>query len=260
MTGSDSMSSDDYVRKVVNNHRLPDTIDAYTESYIISPLKSLIREWGGNNLCDIKLSGSRAKGTAIDIATDLDLFISLSSNTPYTLKEIYNKLYDFITENGIKARKQNVSIGIEYKGKKVDLVPAKRQSQYGNDHSLYKRKADSWTKTNIDTHISKVRKSGRRDEIVALKVWREEHYLEFPSIYLECFTIDALSNHSLSAPGANVWYMLQFIADNITTKRVVDPANSNNLLSDDLTNTEKKALADQARESLSQKYWSNIIW
>lgn len=75
------------------------------------------------------MSGSRAKGTAIDIATDLDLFISLSSTTSNTLKEIYDSLYDCMIRQGITARKQNVSIGITYQNKDVDLVPAKRQGQ-----------------------------------------------------------------------------------------------------------------------------------
>lgn len=254
------MTSDQYVNSIVQKHKLPETLDSYTTTYIVSPLKRIISSWAGVCLCETKLSGSRAKGTAIDIATDLDLFISLSSTTQNTLKEIYDSLYDRMVEEGISARKQNVSIGITYLGRKIDLVPAKRQSQYGNDHSLYRRKANSWTKTNIDTHISHVRQSGRITEITALKIWRENHGLEFPSILLECFVIDSLYGRSQNAPADNFMYLLRDIRDNIQTRRIVDPANINNVLSDELTFSEKTALKDTAQESLAAPYWGQIIW
>ncbi len=254
------MTSNEYIESIVRKHKLPDTIDSYTNSMVVGPLKKIIKDWAGMCLCDIKLSGSRAKGTAIDIATDLDLFISLSSTTNNTLKEIYDSLYDYVIKQGISARRQNVSIGITYQNKDVDLVPAKRQGQYGNDHSLYRRKAASWTKTNIDTHIHTVKNSGRITEIVALKIWRENHNLEFPSIYLECFAIEALSGRRFYSHADNFIFLLENIRDNIVNKRIIDPANSNNILSDELNYNEKKKLAVQATSSLSERYWESIIW
>lgn len=254
------MTADQYVNAIVEKHRLPDTLDNYTSIYVVSPLKKIISNWAGACLCETKLSGSRAKGTAIDLSTDLDLFISLSSTTRNSLEEIYNSLYNRMLEEQISVRKQNVSIGVTYQGKKVDLVPAKRQGQYGNDHSLYRRKAGSWTKTNIDTHISCVRQSGRITEITALKIWRENHNLEFPSIYLECFAIDSLYGRSLNAPADNIMHLLRDIRDNIQTRRVIDPANTNNILSEELTQMEKKALSNAAQQSLLAPYWGEIIW
>lgn len=254
------MTSNEYVMNVVRNHALPAQLDTNTVYYVVNPLKRVIAEWAGSCLCETKLSGSRAKGTAIDLSTDLDLFISLTSNTTNSLKEIYDSLYNWVTRKGITARKQNVSIGITYGGQKIDLVPAKRQGQYGNDHSLYRSKADTWTKTNIDTHISRVNNSGRRNEIIALKVWRENHRLEFPSIYLETLAIDALSGRYSSDTASNFSYLLRYIGDNIGSLRVVDPANSNNILSDDLTTGEKRILSTQAQKSLTEQYWEQIIW
>lgn len=254
------MTSNEYVMNVVRNHALPAQLDTNTVYYVVNPLKRVIAEWAGSCLCETQLSGSRAKGTAIDLSTDLDLFISLTSNTTNSLKEIYDSLYNWVTRKGITARKQNVSIGITYGGQKIDLVPAKRQGQYGNDHSLYRSKADTWTKTNIDTHISRVNNSGRRNEIIALKVWRENHRLEFPSIYLETLAIDALSGRSSSDTASNFSYLLRYIGDNIGSLRVVDPANSNNILSDDLTAGEKRILSTQAQKSLTEQYWEQIIW
>jgi hypothetical protein len=104
---------------------------------------------------------------------------------------MFNSLYNALSS--FSPRKQNVSIGILANGYSIDLVPGKRQSQWGNDHSLYKSKTQSWTQTNVSKHVSYVQNSGRVDEIRILKVWRQLHQLEFPSFFLEMATIDALS-------------------------------------------------------------------
>lgn len=65
---------------------------------------------------------------------------------------------------------------------------------------------------------------------------------------------------SLNAPADNIMYLLRDIRDNIQTRRVVDPANTNNILSEELTQMEKKALSDAAQQSLLAPYWGEIIW
>lgn len=102
------MTSEEYISRVVDMHVLPDCIDKNTQCNIVNPLIRIIEDWAGNCLCDVKLSGSRAKGTAIDLSTDFDLFISLSSSTNESLKDIYNSLYNYLVGSGLEARKQNV--------------------------------------------------------------------------------------------------------------------------------------------------------
>ena len=113
--------------------------------------------------------------------------------TPCSLKEIYYSLCNYVSARGIVIRKQNVSIGVTYQGRKIDLVPARRIDSHSNYHNLYKRKQDSWMQTNIDLHINNVRTSSRVTEITALKIWKELHNLEFPSICLETYALNALS-------------------------------------------------------------------
>lgn len=175
------------------------------------------------------------------------------------MREIYESLYNYVSTRGVTSRKQNVSIGVTYKNKKVDLVPAKRQDSHSNDHSLYKRKQDSWTKTNIDVHINDVKRSSRVTEIIALKIWKELHKLEFPSIYLEKFVLDALSGRNRYDYANNFVYLLTDIADNFESRRVIDSANTANILSDDLTVAEKRKIAQQARIDLTKR-WNQVIW
>lgn len=251
--------SDKYLLEIVQKYKLPDEIDFYTSEYVVKPLKNIVSAWANQYLVDIKLSGSMAKGDATILSSDLDLFISLSSTTPCTLQEIYESLYDYVSTRGISSRKQNVSIGVTYKSKKIDLVPAKRWDSRSNDHSLYKRKQDSWTKTNIDVHINDVKRSSRVTEIIALKIWKELHKLEFPSIYLEKFVLDALSGRNRYDYANNFVYLLTDIADNFESRRVIDSANTANILSDDLTIAEKRKIAQQARIDLTKR-WNQVIW
>jgi hypothetical protein len=160
--------SDEYVLEVANKYCIGKDIDLFTKVFVIDPLKDLIQQWAGNCYNDVYLSGSRVKGTAINMSSDLDLFISLKSDTNNTLKEIYQSLNNFLISRGYSTRQQNVSIGVEVQGKQVDLVPAKKRLGNTNYHSLYLSKQDSWTQTNVIEHINKVINSGRITEIVLL--------------------------------------------------------------------------------------------
>ena len=219
-----------------------------------------IWRWGGSQVSSLDYLGSFAKGTGNNISTDVDLFISLKSDTQENLKQIYESLFTCATNQGWSPVRQNVSIGISANGMKLDLVPGKIQAGYQNVHSLYKRKSDSWTQTNVKKHIDTVRNSGRTKEIRVIKIWRNLHSLSFPSFYLELAVIEGLKGRSKTNLAANVLHSLNYIGASLPTSRIVDPANTNNVISDDLTLAEKNAVARQAKASGGEQYWRDIIW
>ena len=251
-----------YIETINKKYQRPIGIDATTKITVFDTLEQQIKMWAncnGYSLTDIKLSGSRAKGTAISLASDMDMFISLSSANTASLGTIFNSLFTYFNTSYL-CRKQNVSVRVTYNGLNVDLVPGKRQSQYGCDHSLYKSKQDTWMKTNVDEHINIVKNSPRAPEIVAVKIWRQRHNLPFPSIFLELVIIEALKNKGTSDHDTNFLSLLDYLHGNIQTVRIIDPANTNNILSNDICASEKKAIADKARESRSKKSWNEILW
>ncbi len=127
-------------------------------------LMSSIREWAGDRLVSVHPSGSFMKGTAVLSGTDIDRFISLSEDTTEALKEIHDKLFTKLTAAGYAPTRQNVSLNIKVLAYSVDLVPAKRQSAGTTDHSLYRRRAGTWTKTNVMKHIAYVIAAQRQHE------------------------------------------------------------------------------------------------
>lgn len=61
-------------------------------------------------------------------------------------------------------------------------------------------------------------------------------------------------------PASNVWTILEYLRDNMASARIQDPANTNNILSDDLTDTEKRAVAAASHATRSRSSGGNVIW
>lgn len=252
------MTADEYLQNILAREAV-DTGMYSPVRGVQATLQPIIQEWAGTVLSSVSPSGSFAKGTANKSGTDIDIFISLTNGTNGTLKEIYESLFKKMTEKGYTPRRQNVSINVKVNGYSVDLVPAKRQDTYSDDHSLYRRKADTWTKTNVATHISHVRQGGRLNETRVLKLWRNQKGLDFPSFYLELVVITALSGSYYGTLSANVRKVFEYLRDTFPNARVVDPANTNNIISDDLTAAERAKIKSAAEQALVAPYWENIV-
>lgn len=252
------MTADEYLRSILNRERVDTSLTSPVRG-VQALLTPVIKGWAGQQLSDISPSGSFAKGTANRSGTDIDLFVSLSSTTTNPLKELYESLAAALQKAGYPPRRQNVSLGIKVGDYDVDVVPAKRQASTGNDHSLYKRRADSWTKTNVAQHVALVGGSGRTDEIRIIKLWRKQKGIDFLSFYLELTVIEALRGKHTGNLATNVLTALEYLRDRFANARVVDPANSNNVISDDLTDAQKRAIAAAAKTAREAPSWSDIV-
>ena len=117
----------------------------------------------------------------------------------------------------------------------------------------------------IQIHINDISASGRLNEIKLLKIWRQLNGLDFPSIYLEYLTLQILSGKSKDATrlGENFLHILRELSKDISNPlftRIIDPANSANILSDLLNEEEKRTIILKAKTAISQKYWESIVW
>ncbi len=180
----------------------------------------------------VSLAGSHAKGTDLR-DSDVDIFIQLAPDTPASLKEIQRSLAEHLIPYGATLR--NVSVRVTYDRMSIDLVPAR-----GN--MLWQARFNTWLKTDIDKQIRYVRDSGFIDEILALKIWRRRHALKFPSFLMELAVIHARPKTFRD--------VLHFLATDFPTARLIDPGNSNNVVSDLLTEVERLHIARRARLSL----------
>lgn len=252
------MTGDQYLAGVLRTWKGP-VGTAGPGGQVLRELTPVLHAWASSCLAELKLSGSYAKGTSVRGDSDVDIFISLIPTTSGTLAELYESLAKFVGERGYQVRRQNVSVRIAHGNYKVDLVPARQQDRWSGDHSLHVRRRGTWTKTNVDKHIENVRSSGHSEVVVLMKRWRDFHGLAATSFALELATLRALGSQRSTGLEADMIAVLRFISTQIKTAALIDPANTNNNVADDLTAGEKAALSTRAAASLSARTWNEVI-
>ena len=173
---------------------------------------------------------------------DVDLFLSLSPDTPGPLQSLHSSLAHFFRD--FSAQPRNVSLRIRLDHLNVDLVPARRR-HHSTDHTLWQLRRSTWLQTNIQEQIRYVRQSGFLDHILALKIWRRRHAL-------------SRSPQALS-PSARFLHLLDFLSSQFPATSLTDPANSNNLVSGLLTPEQKLSISQTARQSLAAPTWPQIL-
>jgi hypothetical protein len=123
------MTPDQYVESIIAKYAVPRGPTSPAER-LGSAVGGPIRTWAGAQLNSLEYSGSYAKETGVHGISDVDIYVSLKSNTGGTLKELFDSLFSLAQRSGWAPRPQNVSIGITLNGTKADLVPARVQEGY----------------------------------------------------------------------------------------------------------------------------------
>lgn len=274
------MTANEYLQRLIDNKANSNTY-TQNESQAKLQIHQWINEWRQNFntgsywssiSVDVQLSGSRAKGTSLKGKSDMDLFVSITdTNNERTPKEYYDSLYNFLKpklKNDM--RKQNVSLGLDYAGCDIDITPAKKLNSQSysrnmwekfNDHYLWQNKKQKRFKTNIQKHIDLVQQYGRQKEIMLIKMWRNCHNLELPSIYIEILASEVLGKRDYNS---DLWQdtrkLLIALRDTIYTRAIIDPSNSENCISDSIDDGEKEMISKSARNTLSETYLEQMIW
>ena len=253
------MNANTYLLSIIKKYSILEE----ERSRILSKVRALwkeIRKWNNQYIIRIIPSGSFSKGTVIKGSdVDIDLMISLKNQIPFTLKEAYESLYEHLCHS-YYPRKQNVSIRIIFNGIKVDLVPAKRLPNMLYPHSIYVSKLDTWTKTNIHKHIYIIKNSPHKKIIILLKIWCHLHKLDFPSFLLELTVLEALKRKPFFGIEKKFLAVLKYIIEQFACVKIYDPANTNNIVSDTITNNQKLQIIQMAKSSYDSDCWEKIVW
>lgn len=253
------MLADEYLRSVLASYDLPSGPGSPVENAEVE-LATLVKEWAGRYLMGIEPCGSYATGTRVKGGTDIDLLVALGPRTPLEIPKLYDRLFAFIKCRNHKPERQSISIGLTWHGLKVDLIPARQEWGGNNDYTVFETARLRTTKTNFGTHIKAVRDSGRVGEIRLLKIWRDLRHLRFPSFCLELVVIDALKRRPTNQPADNMLGVFEYLHTVFPGAPMRDPANRENIVSDDMLKHEKLAISDAAVANLRQKDWNKIVW
>ena len=252
------LTVDQYAASIVEKYH----VDADTGSpahRAADEIIPLLKQWSKQYLLGITLSGGYAKNTAISLSAHVDVLVSLGPVPGMAMKTIFWNLFEFLSDRDLRPHTRYVSIQVPFKDLRIDVIPACRE-QGTSRNILFNKKTGEAVVTDVTRHIHMVANSGRQQEICALKVWRERASLEFPSLYLELTVLHALESERFGQLADNVMAVLRYIDLRFEQGVVRDPANPQNVISNDLNAADKKALARAARKAIEDENWKKMIW
>jgi hypothetical protein len=221
----------------------------------------------------IRYGGSKAKGTMIKEAYDLDMtcyFARDENGAGETLQEIYENVEAALADDYLITRKPSA---VRLKSRDlnqwatdfhIDVVPGRFIDEKNEDVFLYRSSGEKGRqKTNLDVHIEHVKGSGVTDAIRLMKLWRACNFLSVRHFVLELLTIERLKyKKSLDLPAQlkHVWTELRDNVDDIT---IEDPANpTGNDLSELFNASVRQELSSTARRTLElieKSGWESVF-
>ena len=203
----------------------------------------------------VTVAGSHAKGTALR-GSDVDIFVSLAPGTPGSLANVQSSIARHLTP--YYPEKRNVAVRIQVEHASVDVVVGRRRENSPN-HTLWQARHQTWLQTDLTEQTRHARAASIEAEAVALKLWRRQRGLRFPSFLMELAAIRALTSCRAGSVSERFLSLLEFLATDFEQARLIDPANSNNIVSDALSPDEALKIASAAATSLKAASWPDII-
>jgi hypothetical protein len=204
-------------------------------------------------------AGSFGKDTMIREAYDLDVVLSFPPTERAALRDIFRSVHGTLQSAGYVVRPRIVALRLPHEGGfHIDVVPGRAQDESFRYATLYRNGEDTTMQTSIKAHIETIRDSGCREVIKLMKLWRLRHGLDWETFALEQTVIRALHGRHKDDLSRCLWTVLEFLRDDIATVRLLDPANSNNVI--EIPPPTRSALRLAADRCLDARTWEEIIW
>ena len=251
------MSNDDYLRGLLQQQKLTDQ-----EIKGLRDLRDQIE--GQLSVLPARprfyYAGSYGKKTMVRARYDLDIVVYWPNTCTDTLKKIYDDVGRTLMRHWKRVEPKNVSWELPFVGAfHIDVVPGRALDAAYYEANLYRSDNGRSLKTSVKRHIDTVRGSGRTDPIRLMKLWRERNAVPFKkSFLLEMMTIEACKGMRTDQIAPQVVAALTYVRDNILTCNLVDPANSNNSLCDDLSAGRKASIRQAAQNALAGS-WAQVF-
>lgn len=105
-----------------------------------------------------------------------------------------------------------------------------------------------------------IKKSPHKNIIILLKIWCHLHKLDFPSFLLELTVLEALKRKSILGIERKFITILKYLIEQFYYTKIYDPANTNNIVSDTITDNQKLQIIQMARLSYESDCWEKVVW
>jgi len=234
-------------------------------------VEKLIRDKFGS-IPTIRYGGSKAKGTLIKEAYDLDIicyFPHDSNVAGETLEDIYKNVRDclvgtYYVEEKTSALRLRAKELADYKRDfHIDVVPGRFTDDTKTDSFIFQKSAEKGRlKTNLDVHVAHIKDSEVLDAIRLLKLWKTRKALKIKQFVFELLIVDLLARKKSKALADQLTHVWTAIKDSSGPIGVEDPANpSGNDLSVLVSEawSELTAAASSTLESIKNSGWEVIF-
>jgi tRNA nucleotidyltransferase (CCA-adding enzyme) len=264
------MGTNEYLQKLLESQDLADDSQEMTTLRDRrKEIEALLRKTFPDASPTIRYGGSKAKGTLIKEAYDLDLIFypphdDISAGE--TLKDIYEnarealeKEYSVVPKTSALRVRSRQSEDLH-----IDVVPGRYTDDKKADCFIYQASAEKCRlKTNLDTQITHVKDSGVVDAIRLLKLWKTRKALRVKQFVFELLIIKLLKGKKAKPLAEQLEHVLTQIKDAANPISVEDPANpSGNDLTSALTTTIWSELSLTASATLSvaqESGWEKVF-
>lgn len=244
-----------YLNKTLNYYKEDNTLLLEKAEQVQNKLDSKFKKELANYP---NLNGSITKDTSI-YGSDIDIQIPFKRNSG-SIENVYNSVSDFIFDEfddeklvGIRVQKHSIGLefNIENEIKRIDVIPLRQIDNNSGDTYLYVNNTGffekpTYKKTNYLKQLETLQFSAKEKKIIRLlKIWKVENNLKLKSIHIEFLVKKAFEKKQIPYGIEKcLLEIINFLADNIMFIKIIDPANTNNIISNSLTYKEKENISD----------------
>ena len=245
------MTIDKYLQNLLTSQNLSEKQEEDLQAHKKEVTDFLRAEFGNDPV--IKYAGSHEKGTMISDRYDLDIVCYFPSSDTHSLKEIREDVANKLAEKYLLTHKASAERILDLKSSEapvdfhIDVVPG-RFIEDTKDVFIHVAYGDKQRmQTNLKTHINHIANSGCVPVIRLIKLWAHRNNLKIKTFILELFVVEVLSgSQSKSDLKKSYLKVLEAFRDNFTSTELVDPANSNNVVSRLMEASEKLSISQAA--------------
>ncbi|MBB4637492.1 nucleotidyltransferase [Longimicrobium terrae] len=251
------MTAHEHLRQVLAGHELTEqelqrvqSIRDALHKHLAETLPAGVRIYYG---------GSYAKGTMIRDHYDLDIVVYFPPEPRTPLDRIFGAVHQALVAGRLEVHPQTVALRIPVTSSfHVDVVPGRAHDASFRYATLYRNlQPPSTLQTSLKVHIEAVRTARLAPCIRLLKLWRLRHGVPLKTFALEILAARALEGKPRDDHAVAMIETLRFIAAQVNSVLLQDPANTNNRL--DLTREDRSAAARAATMSLAASRWDEIL-
>jgi len=262
------MQPTEYLESLLIDQQIPsDLKDALIEER--NKVERIIQRGSVYGGIQVYNAGSFAKGTIILDSFDLDIVVYFPLELPISSKDIQEHTFNILYQAGYNPQYKNVAIRchrrfnqLDYPNFHIDVVPGRAIDENYEFAYLYSRDYEIRFRTSVYMHINVIRNTGRRDIMKLLKLWKSRQAINVQTFVLELLFL-RFSDTNSAQTNSDLSDLLQecftYITNTIIDIKLVDPANSQNVISNDLPEETKYQIREKAIEAKEAEIWEDVF-